>query len=689
MNARCDVADSRPMPTDRFRLLSCLLLCIAAIGPGSTTAATGADQVPERFELTLPEGQAMVFRAVYLGIDGTHLFATRRVQLGSREPNPKYKERLVETLLSGGFVGVRKGKPDWFYYLAETEVSEAQWNAVMRWLDQQEQRPPRAAVASKLPQTGVTMAEASQFIEVLNTWTLTNQRGQIPRWRGAPAFARLPTEAEWVFAARGGLASLESNPDIFDRPHPYGEALSEHEWYRENSANRLQEVGSPAIKPNPLGLYDLLGNVEELTLNLFGPEYQQGRFGQFSICGGNYSVKASDLSAALRGEALSHDDQGHLMRPAKVGLRLALTTRISSVQATPDELNRALDIHLGDSGLTRPGPVGKASPATQADEDKEHFLQDQLARVTSDFARCTTERQTLAAEKRSASPDVSQRVAQLERRNRELQEDQIQSDARAKELQTQATRCLADLQAEHGENRRQQFDAGAASRQCADGLARCQDDLTGATDRERALRDDRDRTDALRRQLADRVAVLEPLAVHPGTGILADRNADQTLQRELDRKDQELADLRRRLTQSEHEIEKDARRVRAVEKRYIEALMRQATANAYLGWEKLSRWAQAPANHRQDPLIKKNLYENGAAMVSDYLSLVQQIATETMPELLPEVMEELSVWLAARDKDQQRKTLRLLERHVREVRSGHPIRLDDLVKSLADTPEMN
>jgi len=675
---------------------ACLLLFAAAAWFAPATAAASVDQVPERFELMLPEGQVMAFRAVYLGIDGTHLFDARRVKLGSREPSPKYKERLVETLLSGGFVSVHNGKPDWFYYLGETEVSEAQWNAVMRWLDQQEQRPPRAAVASKLPKTAVTVAEVQQFIETLNTWMLSNQGAQLPRWRGALAFARLPIESEWVFAARGGIATLESNPDIFDRPHPYGDALSEHEWYRATSGNRLQEAGSSAIKPNPLGLYDMLGNAEELTLNLFGPEYQQGRFGQFTICGGNFSVKASDLSAALRSEAISHDDQGYPVRPAKVGLRLALTTRITSVQATPDELDRELNAHLESSGLSRPGPVGKSSPATQADQDKGHFLQDQLTRLQSDYQRCSAERQSLTAEKPCPAPDLTQRLAELDQRNqaldqrnRELERVGARSDARANEQRVQAVRCLADLRVAHGKNSKPESDAGTAARQCFEGLARCQGDLTTARDGERASRDDLDRSDAQRRLLADRIGALESAASRPEQSMVPTQNTDQDPQRELNRKDQEIADLRRRVLQFDHEIEKNAGRVRAVEKRYIEALMRQATANAYLGWEKLSRWAhELSPTDRQDEVFKSKIYDAGVTMVADYLSLAQQIGDETMPALFPEVKDELFAWLIARDKTRQTKALNLLDRHVREIRSGRPIQLDDLIKSFADAPEM-
>ena len=119
------------------------------------------------------------------------------------------------------------------YYIGETEVTQALWKAVMG-------SNPSHFKGDNLPVEKVSWNDCQTFISKLNA--LTGKR------------FRLPTEAEWEFAARGGNQSRHTQFSGSSR-------IDDVAWYDGNSGSKTHPVKTK--QPNELGIYDMMGNVWE------------------------------------------------------------------------------------------------------------------------------------------------------------------------------------------------------------------------------------------------------------------------------------------------------------------------------------------------------------------------------------------------------------------------------------------
>ena len=185
------------------------------------------------------------------------------------------------------------------YYIATTEVTQALWNAVMPdWYISNEWKTPT------LPITDVNWYDCQEFIHRLDSIT------------GMPF--RLPTEAEWEFAARGGN---ESKGYRFAG----GDRVDEVSWGLDNAGFRTHGVGSR--EANELGLYDMTGNVSEWCSDWYGryylgtePNPQGAKDGEWKVVRGGSFDNCEENSYLSRREYYAPYEAMNYC-----GLRLALT----------------------------------------------------------------------------------------------------------------------------------------------------------------------------------------------------------------------------------------------------------------------------------------------------------------------------------------------------------------------------
>lgn len=265
--------------------------------------------------LPLPCGGAMAFRPVDTRVSGW--LDEQRVVLGAIDEGNGLAEYARRAHLAGPFPA---GEGKRRFWLGKYEVTQAQW----RSLDG-DCTPP--AMRDRHPVTGVDWFGAVRFAHRWSAWLHVNARDQLPRNGTATGFVRLPTEDEWEFAARGGVAVSDQ---AFGQPvFPMTGPASRYVWHdgADSAAGKVRITG--LLEPNPLGLFDMLGNVEEIALDAFRVHKVvrlHGQPGGFVTRGGHFFTPPDRIRVSYRREHAHFDARTGLPAAvATVGFRLAIS----------------------------------------------------------------------------------------------------------------------------------------------------------------------------------------------------------------------------------------------------------------------------------------------------------------------------------------------------------------------------
>lgn len=185
------------------------------------------------------------------------------------------------------------------FYIGKYEVTQAQWVAVMDFNPSRYKDPRR-------PVDQVTWLQAQEFIQKLNKLEKTTKY-------------RLPTEAEWEYAARAGTTSAYFFGDN-------ARDLSRYAWFGAENDVGTAPVGKK--QPNPWGLHDIYGNVWEWVEDCGHPDYQGapadarpwpgGDCSVRVVRGGGWNSPADYARSAVRGNSVPDlNDSGTGFRLAR------------------------------------------------------------------------------------------------------------------------------------------------------------------------------------------------------------------------------------------------------------------------------------------------------------------------------------------------------------------------------------
>lgn len=316
--------------SDRLRRTLPLLAVALATAAGPWTAATAADAPPaweDKYAnpkpadgdvvLPMPCGGAMAFRKVPVPSEGP--LDDYQVTVGGGGDDVGYAEGPRKAYVSGSFPD---GKNQRHFLLGKYEISQLQYRAVM------DDTCPKPTMALRLPQGEVSWSDALRFTERYTTWLREKAADAVPKDGDAPGYVRLPTEIEWEYAARGGIAV--SPADFNERTYPMPEGMARHVWFAgSQSANGKPQL-TGLLQPNPLGLHDMLGNLDEVVLEPFRLnklDRLHGQAGGFVVRGGNYLTSEGDIRTAYRTE-VPYFDGAQPRRAKTTGFRVAVAAPV-------------------------------------------------------------------------------------------------------------------------------------------------------------------------------------------------------------------------------------------------------------------------------------------------------------------------------------------------------------------------